>query len=213
MKVRRVRVYLRGKRFNYPDYVVSRSGRVFRWTDGRGTWKGRELKAVVNSYGYFCVNLYRNEKPKVLEIHKIVAGTFLGKPEEGFEVNHKSGNKTDPSLSNLEYMTRSENVKHSFDNGLKFPSWEGKLGPTKGWFGDRSPNHKYSDSFVWKIRILFYVDGFSFEEISFNLKVPLRTIGNFCLGYKRNPLKLSREQLKRKALRINNAQTKACRRS
>ena len=34
-------------------------------------------------------------------------------------VNHKDGNKLNNDLSNLEWCTKSYNVKHSYDSGLK----------------------------------------------------------------------------------------------
>lgn len=53
-------------------------------------------------------------------VHKWVALAWLG-PRLEFEVNHKSGIKTDNSVENLEYCTRSENIQHAFDNGLILP--------------------------------------------------------------------------------------------
>jgi len=48
-------------------------------------------------------------------VHLLVAFTFIGPKPPWLEVNHKNGDKGDPSLDNLEYVTRSQNHKHSYD--------------------------------------------------------------------------------------------------
>lgn len=46
-------------------------------------------------------------------VHQLVARTFIGPPAPGQEVNHRDGDRTNNRLSNLEWMTRSENQLHS----------------------------------------------------------------------------------------------------
>ena len=52
-------------------------------------------------------------------VHRAVAETFLEKPNNYSEVNHKSGIKTENFVENLEWCTRSQNVQHAYDIGLK----------------------------------------------------------------------------------------------
>jgi hypothetical protein len=51
-------------------------------------------------------------------VHVAVANAFLGPCPEGMEVNHKNGNKKYNNVTNLEYMTRQQNVQHAYDTGL-----------------------------------------------------------------------------------------------
>jgi hypothetical protein len=48
----------------------------------------------------------------------MVAEAFIGPRPAGADINHKSGIKTECHADNLEYCTRSENVKHAFSIGL-----------------------------------------------------------------------------------------------
>jgi hypothetical protein len=48
-----------------------------------------------------------------------VAYTWIGNPpEDKQEINHKDGDKLNNHASNLEWCSRSQNVKHGFDSGL-----------------------------------------------------------------------------------------------
>lgn len=51
--------------------------------------------------------------------HRLVAKEWCPNPDSKPEVNHKDGIKSNNYYKNLEWSTRSENVQHSFDTGLK----------------------------------------------------------------------------------------------
>lgn len=77
--------------------------------------KGRELKTGILNSGYQVVWLSKNGIVKALTIHRLVAKAFIPNPQNKKDINHIDGNKTNNKASNLEWTTRSENVKHSHE--------------------------------------------------------------------------------------------------
>lgn len=68
----------------------------------------RELKQSYNEKGYLYVNI--NGKPK--RVHRLIAKTFLKDYDDGLEVNHKNGIKSDNRIENLEMVTSRQNSWH-----------------------------------------------------------------------------------------------------
>ena len=79
---------------------------------------------------YLMYNLRSNGKQNMRLAHRLVAIAFIPNPENKPVVNHKDGDKKNNNVLNLEWMTHSENSKHSYINGFtpKPPSWDGKTG-------------------------------------------------------------------------------------
>lgn len=71
-----------------------------------------QLKAA-NCKGYLFVALSINDKQKLFQIHRLVANAFILNPENKPEVNHKDLNPRNNSISNLEWVTSSENKMYS----------------------------------------------------------------------------------------------------
>lgn len=112
---------------DFPGYQVSNQGRV-RSVDRAGAdgrWlRGKVLKPGDNGWGYKQVHLSHDGKSHPLRVHRLVALEFLGQPVgDQDDVNHKNGIKDDNRVENLEWVTRAENVQHSYD----------VLGRNDGW--------------------------------------------------------------------------------
>src|SRR6266567_9333802 len=101
----------------FPDYAVSDQGRVMNVNTGLA------LKGTPNTLGYYKVTLYIDRRQKKCSIARLVALHHIPNPDNKPQVNHKDGNRKDVnSVSNLEWATVSENMKHAYETGLLFPS-------------------------------------------------------------------------------------------
>lgn len=66
--------------------------------------------------GYLFYHLYSGgRKEKDLYAHRLVAQAFIPNPLGKKDVNHKDGNKSNNYVENLEWATRSENIRHSYN--------------------------------------------------------------------------------------------------
>lgn len=99
----------------FPNYEVSNHGYV------RNTKFNRAI--CVNKNGrYFVVGLHKNGNRYWRHVHALVIETFGGSNINNFEINHIDGNKGNNNINNLEYVSRSDNMKHAYQMNLKKPS-------------------------------------------------------------------------------------------
>jgi hypothetical protein len=101
-------------------YEVDEGGDVFSMprvthrSDGTiQTWGERPMRSHIGNSGYLLVRLSRPGKRVMARIHRLVAEAFIPNPENKPEVNHKNGERWDPRVENLEWVTSSENHIHA----------------------------------------------------------------------------------------------------
>lgn len=81
--------------------------------------RGKVLKTSVGTSGYETYHMYDVERDRqTLMVHRIVAKTFIPLVAGNDFVNHKDGDKLNNHISNLEWVTKSENTLHAIDTGL-----------------------------------------------------------------------------------------------
>jgi hypothetical protein len=106
----------------FEHYLISKDGKVFNTRGANGLLRNgpRELKSHPNkNTGYHSVVLRaKNLKPISKNVHRLVAEHYIPNPDNKPQVNHKDGNKNNNSISNLEWMTHSENQRHAWEIGL-----------------------------------------------------------------------------------------------
>lgn len=94
---------------NDTNYIVSDLGRI------RNINNNKLLKPWYSSSDYYYVEL----SSKTYLAHRVVALTWIPNDDPSkIEVNHKKGVKNDLRVSQLEWVTPSENVKHAVFEGL-----------------------------------------------------------------------------------------------
>lgn len=81
--------------------------------DGR-IYPEKIMKANISNTGYCSVTLYGNGITWKIAVHRLVAFHFLSNPNNLPCVNHKDGNPLNNNVSNLEWCSYSENIKHAF---------------------------------------------------------------------------------------------------
>ena len=76
------------------------------------TQKGKVLKPKSDGVGYWQVCLWKDKKSKTIRVHRLVAEAFIPNPDNLPEVNHIDEDKTNPIVTNLEWVTKSGNMCH-----------------------------------------------------------------------------------------------------
>lgn len=93
--------------------------RVVRYKDGRTyEYSSKLIKHKADKRGYPYVGLNKAGKKTAKRVHRLVAETFLPVRDKSLEVNHIDGNKNNNKLSNLEWVTSSENTLKGYELGL-----------------------------------------------------------------------------------------------
>lgn len=99
--------------YNHPGFKCTKDGRIF----GK---RGKELVGHIDRCGYHEVLLSENGRSKNYLVHRLILASFNPiENMDSYDVNHKNGDKLDNRLDNLEWCTRSENIKHAYENGLE----------------------------------------------------------------------------------------------
>lgn len=93
-------------------YKISNCGRIL-------FANGKFGKPSFDQRGYPQIVLSVNGKRFGRRIHILVAQAFLENGDLLREVNHKDGNKLNANVSNLEYCSSKDNIRHAIDNKLR----------------------------------------------------------------------------------------------
>ena len=154
---------------DYPEYTVTSDGKVYSFKSG----KKKLVKSCLTVKGYEMIRLYpkvprSNNRPTNMSVHRLVASTFLHKESEDLEVNHLDANRVNNSVSNLEWVTRSQNQLHKY-----------KL--NKCPVGEKWHSSKLSRATVYKIKV-YYAHSIRICDIARKLKLNSNTVQSITSG-------------------------------
>lgn len=162
-------------------YQVSSIGRI-RYIGTVGCKEPR-IKSVAIDRGGYCHVTFRvlgTKNVKGNTVHRLVALAFIPNPENKPEVNHINGIKTDNRIENLEWCTKSQNIKHSYSVLCREPVRSGL-----GKFGSLHKNSKPVEAF--NISTGKSVGSFACQrEAADKLRVPFRKVSEVCNGNRRH---------------------------
>jgi len=150
------------------SYEVSNLGRIKSLS--RLVPQGKQLRQTKEcilvqdtSFGYKRINLSVRGKSRKVMVHVIVLHAFTGSRPHGYTVNHIDGNKSNNVLSNLEWLTLSENHSHACAIGVRRA-------------GERHPLAKLTTHRVHQIRAMF-ANGATITALALSFGVSRRGIG------------------------------------
>ena len=96
------------------DYQISNFGRLKSFKNGQV----KILKPHVDKDGYLQSVFTKNGKHKWFKLHRLVATAFIPNLKNKPQVNHIDGHKMNNHVSNLEWVSQSENNLHAAETGL-----------------------------------------------------------------------------------------------
>jgi hypothetical protein len=112
----------------YPGYYcIPGNDRVVASPDGKfiNLRTGNPIKPGPIYDGYWKISICVKGKTTNWAVHRLLAKAFINKPirhndkdYSELEVNHINGNKSDNTLSNLEWVTHTENSRHAINHYL-----------------------------------------------------------------------------------------------
>lgn len=95
----------------FPSYDISSEGKV------RNRKTGRILKTNISDKGYETVSLSEHGTSKTRCIHKLVADAYIPNDNKQSGVMHKDGDNLNNQVENLEWGTKGEIARRSYENG------------------------------------------------------------------------------------------------
>lgn len=96
------------KQFKDSNYWFNKDGR------GCNIKTKKYLNTSMKNDGYLRYFLYLNRQRKVYLAHRLIYEVFNGEIKENYQINHIDGNKQNNHIDNLEMVTGSQNMQHSF---------------------------------------------------------------------------------------------------
>ena len=112
-------------------YEISNTGKV------RSLKRNIIIQPYKHKSGYLYCCLCKNSKKQLFRIHRLVAKHFIENVNNYIDINHIDGNKHNNNINNLEWCSRSYNIKEAYRNGLMESNFKFSLYNKKGLLNPR----------------------------------------------------------------------------
>tara|TARA_R110000824_G_scaffold360843_1_gene548602 strand:- start:32 stop:472 length:441 start_codon:yes stop_codon:yes gene_type:complete len=129
----------------FPNYLIYPQGKLFNKKTNNF------LKGSINSDGYVLVDLFNNGKRSNKKIHRLLAEHFIENPYNLKEVDHMNRIRNDNKLTNLRWVTHSQN------NQNKSVNKNNKLGIKNICYHKQKNKYQYKKT-ISGITVLKYFD-------------------------------------------------------
>lgn len=155
----------------YPGYAISETGDIFKlpYKCKRGRDNPLRQLKINMSMEYPSVEIWQGDVRRTKSVHRLLAETFIPNPDEHPQINHINGDKFDYRLDNLEWVSASDNVIHSYRTGLASNK------------GEKHPAAKFKDSDI-PVILEMRRSGKTLKEIAEIYNVCRSTIGKITSG-------------------------------
>ena len=154
----------------FKRYEASSLGniRTLNWKNSGATVV---MKPALSRRGYLTTVMLNDEgESKNVKVHRMVAFAFLGVPSDlNLTVNHINRIKSDNRPENLEYLTRIDNSRDAWNNGMQ------------KWKGEDNNFSKLTEKQVLEIREKFIPFVYTKQQLADEYGVKVGTIKNVIL--------------------------------
>lgn len=100
-------------------YLAGDDGAIYSANFHRAVGRMVQMRQFPNRFGYLSVQLRLDGRGRSMLVHRLVAMAFIPNPDALPQVNHRDGSKTNNSATNLEWVSASQNIRHSIAIGIK----------------------------------------------------------------------------------------------
>ncbi|MEE9190115.1 MAG: NUMOD4 domain-containing protein [Candidatus Neomarinimicrobiota bacterium] len=132
---------------------------------------GKVLSQHIDKDGYCIVSLHKDGCVNTVKVHRLVGMTFLDNYNNYPEINHRNAVKNDNNVFNLEWCDAKHNTNHAIEKGLKNSPQ-----------GEKHYNSKLKDTDITKIRDLYSMGKYTYNELGKLFNVTQSAIGYIITG-------------------------------
>ena len=175
-------------------YAASRDGRIWSYpkqgSSRNGMWmkqqKYTNSKDRVKPRSHYNVPLRKDDKSRLLQVHRLIGLTHIPNPDNLPQINHQNCNSLINDVGNLEWSDSFGNMKHAQANGLmpqhteKQKLGRSKAGKKTGAMNGMKSRRMFTMAEADCIRKIHEITKKSYRSIARAYNCTANTIINIC---------------------------------